>query len=69
MDLSGLLEFVKQFGLPMGMFLALFIYTMKESKARESKLMETLNKFASCFEGLKQDIAEIKSDVEDLKNK
>ena len=40
-----------------------------DSRERENKLIEALNKFAACFESLKADVAEIKSDIDDMKGK
>ena len=79
----GLLDYLQQFGLPMGLFIGLFIYTMKETKAREKAYQDrettyqtvikdstaALTRLADSYNTLKQAVAEIKADVEDIKEK
>ena len=73
MNLTNLMDFVQNFGLWAALFIYTFFTMTKENKAREEKLIATLNNFASQtgekLDKVVVDVAEIKSDVEELKKK
>lgn len=67
MEINQILNVVAPAGVFGFCFVWLFMKFTNESKAREDKLMASLDKFANCFESLKSDVADIKQDVEQLK--
>lgn len=67
--LESILQFAQQYGIWAAMYIILFVWTMRESKHREEKLMTTLDKYADSFGRLSQDVSEIKQDVDELKSK
>lgn len=69
MDINQILNVVAPAGIFGVLFVWLFFKYMNESKERENKLMQALDKFAECFNSLSADVAEIKADVEEMKSK
>ena len=72
MDLS-LIEQLAQYGIFAGLFVALFVWTLKSGEKRENELRQTLDKFADVvgekLTDVCKDVEEIKSDIEDIKEK
>ncbi len=63
--MDELLKVALSQGLGYGMFVVLFIYVLKTTGERENKYQNTIDKLADKFEM----IADVKKDVEDIKNK
>lgn len=72
MDLTLIQQFA-QYGIFGGLFIALFIYTLKNNKEREDKLTDTLNNFAEKvgdkLTTVCTDLNAVKADIEDIKGK
>lgn len=68
MDFSLFKEFA-QYGIFAGLFVVLLVWTIKSGEKRESELRKTLDKFADVVGSMGKDIAEVKQDVEDIKEK
>jgi hypothetical protein len=73
MDASGILDFIAQYGPWMGLFVGLFIYTLKNNNKREQAMQDTLNKFAESvgdkLTSISTDMEAVKADIEDIKGK
>jgi hypothetical protein len=72
MDLTLIQQFL-QYGIFAGLFVALFVYTLKNNEKRETALTDTLKEFAektgTALNDMQKDITEIKEDIENIKNK
>ena len=72
MELGIVGEFI-QYGIFAGLFVALFVYTLKKGGEREAELRATLDKFADvCADKLANlcdEVKGVKTDVEDIKDK
>ena len=68
MDLA-LIQQYAQYGIFAGLFIVLLVWTIKSGEKRESQLRATLDKFADIVGGMGKDIADIKADVDDIKEK
>lgn len=72
MDFTFIEQFA-QYGVFAVLFVSLFIWTLKSSEKREKAMQDTLNKFADVvgdkLETVSTDLAEVKSDVEVIKEK
>lgn len=51
------------------LFVALLFYVLRHNEKREERLLSCLEKLTSQYEGLSHDVGEIKTDIEDLKEK
>lgn len=51
------------------LFVALLFYVLRHNEKREERLLTCLEKLASQYEGLSHDVGEIKTDIEDIKEK
>lgn len=69
MDVNVITQLVVNYGVFGSLFVSLFIWTMKESKKREDKLLAALNKYADAFTVLSDDVEDIKQDLKTLKTK
>ena len=63
--MDALLQAALSQGLGYGMFVCLFLYVLKTTGDREVKYQSTIDKLADKFEI----VAEVKKDVEEIKNK
>lgn len=69
---TALLDSAIKNGLFAIMFVFLFIYMLKENKEREQKYISTIDKLSDkigIVEEIREDIIEIKSDIEQIKIK
>lgn len=51
------------------LFVALLFYVLRHNEKREERLLTCLEKLTSQYEGLSHDVGEIKTDIEDIKEK
>ncbi len=51
------------------LFVALLFYVLRYNEKREERLLTCLEKLTSQYEGLSHDVGEIKTDIEDIKEK
>ena len=72
MDLTIVQKFI-EYGIFAGLFVSLFVWTLKSGAKREGELRKTLDKFADVvgnkLSGLCNDVEDVKQDVEDIKEK
>lgn len=72
MQLGIIGEYI-QYGIFAGLFLALFIYNLRNSEKRETALRHTLDNFADKvgdkLNSMCHDVEEVKADVEEIRRK
>lgn len=51
------------------LFVALLFYVLRYNEKREERLMVCLERLTAQYEGISHDVGEIKSDLEDLKER
>lgn len=68
MEFTPLLKFAQDYGIWTALFIGLFIYVLRESKAREERLMTFLDNIVTQFERLSKQFDRIARDVEEIKS-